>query len=243
MDFSKCTSANYSLKVFGSDISDYLIKRREIFIKLLNHAKVIISPSRFTKGIYQSVFSEKVKVISHGIKEIEISKNQELTNSFGYIGSFLPQKGISLLLDAFDIYRQNGGKFELKLFGGNLDNNLNNIDGLSQYGVYNTSDLPKICSKFDIGIIPSIFPESFCLTLSELWSMKKPVICSSIGALKERIFDNPKGGILFGITNVNNLVEALFMAEKNSAKFVNEFSAQTDSLEKMANTYREIYVS
>jgi glycosyltransferase involved in cell wall biosynthesis len=44
-------------------------------------------------------------------------------------------------------------------------------------------------TRIDRCIVPSIWWEAFALVISEAWMFRKPVICSNVGAMAERVND------------------------------------------------------
>jgi glycosyltransferase involved in cell wall biosynthesis len=61
--------------------------------------------------------------------------------------------------------------------------------GLAVHGTYERSQFNEMLRRIDpdVAIIPSVVPESFSITLSELWAAGIPVIARDIGALGRRI--------------------------------------------------------
>jgi GT2 family glycosyltransferase/glycosyltransferase involved in cell wall biosynthesis len=62
-------------------------------------------------------------------------------------------------------------------------------DGLVIHGTYASENFPKILSEIDadLAILPSVVPETFSLTVSELWNAGLPVIAPDLGAVGRRI--------------------------------------------------------
>ena len=48
-------------------------------------------------------------------------------------------------------------------------------------------------TRVDWSIVPSLWEEAFGLVVSEAWAFRRPVICSDVGALAERVTDNVDG--------------------------------------------------
>lgn len=73
---------------------------------------------------------------------------------------------------------------ELHFYGGNF--NLPEANpNIHCHGVYSQGQLPQILENIDVGIIPSVFPETFSIVLSEMWQGKVATAVSDIGALGE----------------------------------------------------------
>ena len=124
------------------------------------------------------------------------------------MGSLLPQKGYLSLLEGFRLFHEHHPSSELHLFGGGDGAVVTPQEGVTFHGNYQPGDIPTILSLFDVGIIPSIFAETFCLVLSELWHAGRAVGASRIGALKERITDGVNGR-LFTPGNPGEIAQTL----------------------------------
>lgn len=249
MEFSdhprELLTKEYSNKVFGADISEYLKKRREAITQNYNLIKLHITPSETTKIEISKIFPTKYQVISHGIKNF-IPRKKTSSNKvrFGYIGSLIRQKGWEVLVKAFVQANNKNENIELYIYGGGADQ-----EKLEQYikktdckifyqGHYQRNDIADLTSTFDIGVIPSIFKETFCYTLAEMQQANIPIIASNIGALCEKI--NSSSGELFEAGNVNELTNKIL-------SFANTFQTKEWSIPKprslsnMCNEYKLIY--
>lgn len=185
---------NYAAHYFGHDISQYLRSRRTVITESFKHLVVRIVPSHYLQDTLSVIFPGQYEIVEHGIERfipLPISKREQC--AFGYIGSLLPQKGYAVLLDAFERFRTEFPHSVLYMYGGGEAAQQRPLPGVIYKGHYTAADLPQILSTFDIGIIPSVFAETFCLTLSELWMGGKPVLASKIGALSERIIEGING--------------------------------------------------
>ena len=178
----------------GAGQPEYQEARRSILGNALTKAAKIIAPSHFAANKILEVYPHlKIDVILHGINSI-VRNVPEPTPKvrFGYVGNLTPQKGIDLLLSAWQSIPQPFAA-ELHLFGAASNSNYtkNHINkGIFYHGKYKTEDLPAIFSQFDVGVIPSDFPETYCYTLSELQSAGLPIVCSDIGSLTERVSES-----------------------------------------------------
>jgi glycosyltransferase involved in cell wall biosynthesis len=184
-----------SLEWFGADLTDYLGKRRQVLQRSLSRFAMRICPSQYLAQVLGQIYPETYAVINHGIRPFarEVAPYTGPGFRFGYVGSFLPQKGWVSLLQAFPAVRDRFPEAELHFFGGGHHYDGPPVPGLEFHGPYDQHDLPQVCSQFHVGVIPSIFAETFCLVLSELWYAGLPVAAAAIGALPERIQNNVNG--------------------------------------------------
>ena len=175
----------------GAGHPDYQTYRRGLFGEALGKAAAIVAPSHDTARRLNEVYPNlRVRVIPHGCASIYASRPEPRPDEpvrFGYIGNLTPQKGIDILLPAFTRAAQKTN-CELHVWGTAGPQYIERATGKIVYhGGYRTEDLPEILSSFDIGVIPSISPETYCYTLSELALAGVPAIVSAIGALDERV--------------------------------------------------------
>ena len=140
----------------------------------------------------------------------------------GFLGNLIPQKGWTVLREAFKLLREKKENVELHYYGGGsgyhaLKASGEQVEtGVHFHGAYNLEDVPKILSEIDLLVIPSLFAETFCLVLSEAWMSGTPVIASRIGALEERINDG-ENGLLYEPENAVELSEKLLWACENES--------------------------
>ena len=192
-------------------ISSTYQKERHYHFDLLLKRAAVIAPSEYVASFFAEQFSITSTVIEHGIASVvEDECVKQCNPAFGYLGSFLPQKGFDVLIRAYQQYRSKGGALPLKMYGGKLPFP---VEGVTFYGSYDSSLLPTLFKEFCVGIVPSRFPETFCLTLSEQWALKNFVIGSDIGALSQRI-KNSEAGIVVTPGDVLDLADAMLKVEQ-----------------------------
>ena len=188
------TSAAYALKVFGKDISSYLLQRRAFIASALQGMKALAVPSPYLARVLGGVFPCRFEVIEYGIRPFALPavKKDWSGLRFGYLGTLLPQKGWEPLLAAFQSIASQHPQAEIHFFGGaaKLPPSSRQI---RFHGVYEQSQLPHILSSIDVGVVPSVFAETYSLVLSEMWHAGLPVAVSDIGAMSERVMDSVNG--------------------------------------------------
>lgn len=224
----------YSQRVFGRDISQYLLQRFGILTEALGKAKKIIIPSEFLREYFPKIISPKV--IPHGILPFKVTKSSSQKLRFGFLSNLVPQKGISLLIESF--IEANLKDAELHLYGaGSLPKE---FPGVFHHGSFTEDKKEEVFSNVDVVVIPSMFQETFSLVLSESFFAKKPVIGSYLGALKDRIV-HLKNGMHFD--SKQSLIAALrFFAETNDWRKWEypEIRTATEMTEDYVTLYKEI---
>jgi glycosyltransferase involved in cell wall biosynthesis len=184
----------YSMARYGMDVSSQLIARREKIRGILSrvHARVVISD--YLGRVLRRVYDFPMQTIEPGIEPFDAPKPRERDGiiRFGYLGSFISAKGMEPLTRAFVQVRGKHANAELHTFGGPVPRGMPPA-GQTNHGPYAPTDLPGVLATIDIGVIPSIFAETFSIVLSEYWHANRPVIASHIGAIADRIVDGVNG--------------------------------------------------
>lgn len=202
-------SPEYCRLTFRAEIHDYIVKRFNLIGNSLGRCRCFICPSPYLVNALGSVLPYPFQAIEHGIEPFKpkpVVKGAE--RRFGCIGSKLPQKGWMELLKAFQVLREQKPEAELYFYGGGQKPPEKTSPGVKFLGSYTKEDLPEIMSQFGIGVIPSLFAETFSYTLSEQWAGGKPVAVSKIGSLGDRVQDGVNGR-LFQPGDTASMVETM----------------------------------
>ena len=133
-------------------------------------------------------------------------------NRFGFFGQFIDAKGVHIILRAVAILRDSGfTNFTVELNGDNLRFATvlirEEIEAflaaelarpmaeriVFNNGAYHVDQIESRMRRIDWSLVPSTWWEAFGLVISEAWMFKRPVICSNIGGMAERIKDEIDG--------------------------------------------------
>ncbi|MGH2978158.1 MAG: glycosyltransferase family 4 protein [Solirubrobacterales bacterium] len=123
---------------------------------------------------------------------------------FGFFGQFTQFKGADVLLEALASL---GERFEGRLWihGANLDTAPSEFqdrfrellddagERVRLVGQYDRGDLAKLMARVDWVVIPSIWWETGPLTVGEAFQHGRPVICSDMGGMSEKVVDGLNG--------------------------------------------------
>jgi glycosyltransferase involved in cell wall biosynthesis len=143
-------------------------------------------------------------------------------NRFAYFGQLNPYKGADVLLAAMEIL---GEYFDGQLWvhGANLeiqpvefrervsaltDSSRRN---LTFAGPYQRSDLAKLMADIDWVVVPSIWWETGPIVVMEAFQYGRPVICSDIGGMSEKV-SNGINGLHFRRRDAEDLAETMLRA-------------------------------
>ncbi len=227
---AKCNQNNENCYLPWNILNDINSKKiipkwRENVLNMFSFINYFIAPSEIIKKLFFSVYDdEKIinetnfKIIEHGRDFPKITKTYyELPSEGKKIKILCSANNLDIMKGANVI--KNIKKYDIDNsiefhFLGNCDENLSNY-GIT-HGKYEREEfydkIYEIKPSF-IGIF-SIWPESFCHTLTEAWSCHIPVIGSNVGVVKDRIIKN-NGGWIVDINNSKNAYKSIMDISKN----------------------------
>ncbi|RBQ22790.1 Glycosyltransferase AglI [Candidatus Methanobinarius endosymbioticus] len=202
----KCNSNNKDcykpMKIMNNlpNLKNFVNVWRKNVSCMFHNVDVFVTTSNIVKDIFlfniPYLNEKKFEIIEHG-RDFETSNekffsypSKDKPIKILFIGNLTYQKGYEVIKSLKK--QDKDSKLEFN-FLGKIPKELK-IRGI-YHGTYNRDDLHdhlrRIKPSF-IGIF-SIWPETYCHTLSEAWSAKIPVLASKIGVLEERIFKNDGG--------------------------------------------------
>lgn len=131
----------------------------------------------------------------------------------GFIGSFLPQKGVHVLVRALQSFTPD--QIEGHFFGSGpkaYEDMLRELDTqrlVKFHGRYQVEQLPELLKQVDVVVIPSIWEDCAPLVVAEALAARCPVIGSRIGGIPDFIAEG-RTGFLVDPRNAPGLASALF---------------------------------
>ena len=194
-------------------------------------------------GLDEDKFTVKPNFTENSSEPSQITRE----NHFLFIGRLSEEKGIQTLLDSFK-----GSTFHLRIAGDGPmkkyvikflqeDKNIQYIGSLSRQEVKNELQRTQAL------IFPSIWFETFGMTIIEAFSTGTPVIASNIGAPSTLILDN-KNGIHFNPGNSKDLllkIEQFVLKTEEEKNKMQEYAFnsfnQKYSIDKQIEYFKEIY--
>lgn len=227
------------------DIGPELFFLRERYFKdIFDDVDVFVAPTHFVKQRYVEwgLDPQRIAVISN--PDTDSSRRLPLPRgsvprgegaiTFAFLGQLVDNKGVDVLIRAVAELRRRGvGGFTVRIHGGNerfasdrmkeliaatkADHELSDI--IEFCGEYTSDDLESVMEGIDVVVVPSTWWEIFCLVVTEAWRFGRPVLCSSVGGLKERVRDGA-GGLTFRVGDEQALANAMerFMADPTLAE-------------------------
>jgi glycosyltransferase involved in cell wall biosynthesis len=184
-------------------------------------------------------------------------------NRFGFFGQLVDAKGVQILLRAVEILRGEGFlDLTVEINGGNQHYASPEIraeieqcfeaearrppgERIVYYnGSYDARELRSRMARIDWCIVPSIWWETFALVISEAWMFGKPVICSNVGAMAERVGDEIDG-LHFEMADARALACTLRRAATEEGLWARLAAAlpSPPPREAMIDGFRRVYAS
>ena len=186
---------------------------------LNNATKVICLTKRDAYEVMKYFrIQKRISVIPNGV-DIDTFKpsSEEDVNLIGWIGRFVPEKGLDYLLEAFRIVSKLEPDIRLVLIGdGPLRPRI--VKLANKYGLNNkiiiTCEIPHekisdILSRVSLFILPSI-KEGMPVTLLEIMASGKPVVGSKISGIMD-VINNGQNGLLVPSKNPQAIADAILL--------------------------------
>jgi len=185
--------------------------RTMYFRRLLAMAERIICPAQHVGEFFIQFGADptRLKVISNGtfveavnpLAEAPSTPRQRGALKLAFMGAVAPHKGVHVILEALS--QANLGPVELMVLGPTdnheyvrtLRQSAAAIPGLRLrlYGTYEPKELLFLLHDVDCVVVPSTWPEIFCLVAREALVRGIPVAVSRLGALTEAVNEGQNG--------------------------------------------------
>jgi rhamnosyltransferase len=191
--------------------------------RVLNLCDLMITPSAFHRErmLEFNLPAEKIVALPHGLDRELLGQTRDPKaplQRIGFIGSVIPSKGVQVLVQAFDLLGD--PNLELSIYGEapNFHGDTGYVDRLKAMvtdgarvnfvGAYDQSELSTILEGIDVLVVPSLWWESFCLTIREGLLSGCAVVAADHGPMREALADG-KDGLLFEPANAQDLAAKL----------------------------------
>ena len=202
------------LKRANFDQSKSIVEWRSLNAKLLNTCDEIIcfsnSSKKYLVRVYQNL-SDKIKVIGHIIDELRAPKvKNDNIITIGLLGQLCKHKGIEKIKELIQYIHNNQlSKYRIVCIGDAQD--VRNDSVFFATGKYRREDIVNLVEEYNIDVffMSSVCPETFSYTISEIQSMKRPLISYDLGAQGERTKNYKLGKVIPLNTKPELLLKAI----------------------------------
>ena len=232
--------------------------------RYINKACLITAVSRAAaKFIGHFAEDKKIVVVPNGV-DIErfesVGKNIQFSLSgkptILYVGRLAYRKGLQVLVRAMPFILKEipnahliiAGKGYMDGFIRMLIKSLNLEDYVTMLGFIPNENLPELYASSSLFVMPSLYCESFGVTLLEAMASGRPVIASNVGGIPEVVKDGVTG-LLFKRGDAEDLAEKIIMVlsdrslaqslASNAKEIVKERYSWPVIADKMENLYEK----
>lgn len=246
---------------------DAFLVRKMWFMQHLSHVDHFTCPSHFMIEHYVKwgIPRDRISHVTNGQRSYVPAVPARVAagprNRFGFFGQIHDDKGVHILLRAVDILRGEGfTEFRVELNGANIRfasaavrTEIESFLAAEQArppherlvvdnGSYELSQVHTRMARVDWCVVPSIWWEIFGLVISEAWMFGKPVICSNVGGMAERVADDVDG-LHFEMGNPHALAAAIRRActEDGLWQRLHDALPAPPSCAEMVEGYRALY--
>jgi glycosyltransferase involved in cell wall biosynthesis len=172
--------------------------------RMLSMCQALVVPSRFhgDRFLEWGIDPARLFVAPHGFADRgpgNATRQARAPRHIGFIGTVIPSKGVHVLCDAFNQLARTDLVLHVHGEAPSFHGDTGYVERLRQlvrpgldvrfHGRYEHRDLPALLAGLDVLVVPSVWWESFCLTVREGAVSGVPVIASRLGALEEAIDD------------------------------------------------------
>lgn len=201
---------------------------RKRFIQAqLDLVDLFIAPSRLLleRFVEWGIPRERIQLENYGRAPAvsrPVEEEREPRDRIGFFGQLSPYKGIDILLRAMDrLARSDPARApRLTVHGANLDLQdhafRDEVGGLLDAtspqvtfaGRYEPETVGELMAEVDWVVVPSIWWENSPLVIQEAFAHGRPVICSNVGGMAEKVRDGVDG-LHFAVRDPDSLAAAL----------------------------------
>jgi glycosyltransferase involved in cell wall biosynthesis len=187
---------------------------RESYIRsFLDLADAYICPSRFLLERYAQwgLPREKLHLIENGQPSVTLIPDEPasvLSHRFALLGQISELKGALVYLDAISVLPERlRSRMSFEIYGSlqhqsesfrtELAKRIGKLEGSVRfYGDYRPEDLGALMARVGWVVVPSVWWENSPLVIQEAFNHRRPVICSNIGGMAEKV-TNGRDGLHF----------------------------------------------
>jgi glycosyltransferase involved in cell wall biosynthesis len=190
------------------------------------HVDRFLAPSRFLRDRYvdwgippeRIVFEDYGRMPPHRIPAPP--REEGPRTRIAFFGQVNRYKGVKVLLEAMALLAEERPDVHLWLHGANLEVETDAFqaeirelldatrDVVTFTGPYAHESLPAIMSRSDWVVVPSTWWENSPLVIQEAFMHGRPVICSGIGGMAEKVTDGVNG-LHFNVGDPRSLADAI----------------------------------
>jgi glycosyltransferase involved in cell wall biosynthesis len=184
--------------------------RKKLIQAHFSNIDLFLAPSRFLLERYVDwgIPRDRIRFEDYGrlpAPSVPAPGDRTQRNRFGFFGQVNPYKGLEVVLEAMKVVRQHHPEAHLWIHGANLEMQTEEMrsrfvemlqavsENVTFAGAYDHSSLPGLMADIDWVVVPSRWWENSPLVIQEAFLHRRPVICSDIGGMAEKVTDGING--------------------------------------------------
>jgi len=222
-------------------------ERRALAREILAAATALIFPSQFLLDQHRRLFSLPdlvAEVIEPGVPAASVNEGG-WKRAIAFAGSAKRHKGAHLIPEI----AQRLPNADIHIFGGgdeDLLRAMRRIPNITVHGYFRAGTLPSLLARHGVGLVvlPSIWPETHSLILSEAWLAGAAVAAFDLGAPAERIRQH-RGGWLAplesGAEGLANILDQ-WMRDEITTEVPRSIPSPVDAARAHVELYRRLGV-
>jgi len=209
------------------------VYNHSLLSKTLRRAKIVTTSSKYfiVESPYLKRFSHKVEVLPLGVDTGLLSPTFKYDPQIVFIGRIIPEKGVDVLIKAFELLSRSNPELRLFIIGKPVDIRYwsylrqyvwrNDLEGKVIFTGYPPRDklIEKLTNSSAL-VLPSLTRlDSFGIVLLEANSLAIPVVASNIVPGARELIEKARSGILVPPGNHYALAEAIEKVLENPKEY------------------------
>ena len=201
--------------------------RRLNFLETFNDISAFVSPSQFLadRFVEWGLPAERISVIENGLADIrpgtDRQRGENAIWNFGFFGQINPFKGLDVLLEACELIDRDpdlAAMVRIRIHGNFIGQSADFIERfqttvktypfVTYSGPYDNASVSRLMSACDYVVVPSRWWENSPVVIQESYAAGRPVICTGIGGMAEKVVDGVTG-LHFELGDAVDLVGAI----------------------------------
>ena len=246
----------------GVSPESFLLRKR-FALAHFDLVDLFIAPSRFLLERYVAWGIPRERIVHEEYGRLDASPPPEpradagdrSRSRFGFFGQLTRYKGVDVLLRAMQLLQDTNA--HLRVHGANLEmqpgtfqNEVRSLmdaqrDRVTFVGRYDHERLPALMAAVDWVVVPSVWWENSPLVIQEAFRYGRPVICSDIGGMAEKVTDGVDG-LHFRAGDADHLAATLRRAAQTPGLWatlrrgIRPVYAMQEHIRFLSDTYRAL---
>lgn len=228
--------------------------RRTMFAEVLKHASGVIFNTRGIRDDFIKFFPDLLQKPADviGAPSATVFKKPQPRDTTGKIKILIPNgiskiKGADVLIPVMQ--SMDPDRFEFHVYGKidrayRAEEVTGNRSNVKLFGQYKLADLEAVASSIHLSLHLSIWPETYCISLSEMWDLGIVPVAADLGALGERV-EQGVNGYRSQAGNVSEVISILNRLSSDRAELErvrqNLHAGLSITAEKCAESLSSIY--